>query len=434
MSDADLDLGPAFAPFRDRAASADAADPLAALVQEFVPAAGVVAYFDGNSLGRPPREVGPALQALVAEDWGTRLIRGWDEQWMTWPEQTGDLVAAAALGAAPGQTVVADSTTVLLYKLTRACVDHAVADDARRTRIIVSDDDFPTDRYVAEGIAAERGLTLTWLPTDPDTGVQAGQVEAALAESPGTTALLLLSHTAYRSGRVLDAAALTRAAHDDGALVLWDLSHSVGAVPLALDDWGVDAAVGCGYKYLCGGPGAPAFGYLARRHHGVLRQPVQGWMGHADPFTMGPGYEPAAGIRSLVSGTPPVVGLVGVRVGADLVRRAGMTALREKSLALTDLVLDIVEEVFAPAGFDVTVASSRDRTQRGGHVTLRRADMRAVTAALWERGVIPDFRAPDGLRLGLAPLSTSFAEVVRGMEALAQELHASPSEDVGGRH
>lgn len=419
-----VDLDAAFAPFVERAEAADAADPLAGLAARFVAAPGVVSYLDGNSLGRPPAAVGADLAALVEGAWGTRLIRSWDEQWMSWPEETGDLVAAAALGAAPGQTVVADSTTVMLYKLARACVDHARAQDPARTEILLSDDDFPTDRYVAEGIAAERGMTLRWIPTDPDAGPDPDVVGAAFADSAGRAALVLLSHVSYRSGRVLDGAAVTAAAHAHGALVLWDLSHSVGSVPLALDDWGADAAVGCTYKYLCGGPGAPAFGYLAARHHGVLHQPVQGWMGREDPFTMGPGYRPAPGIRSLVSGTPPVLGLVGVRAGAALVAEAGIEALRAKSLALTDLLLDVVDEVLEPAGLGVTVASPRAHAARGGHLTLRRPDMRGVTAALWERGVIPDFRAPDGLRLGPAPLSSTFLEVVRGARLLAEELRA----------
>ncbi len=402
-----------------RAAELDATDELARFADRFTPAPGVLAYFDGNSLGRPLAGLDQELARFVREDWGTRLIRRWDEDWMSWPEQTGDLVARAALGAADGQTVVADSTTVMLYKLARACVDHAVAADStgRRREIVLDTDNFPTDRYVLEGIAAERGLTLRWIDADPESGVTPDQVSAVVGEH---TALVVLSHVAYRSAYLAEAAAITALVHDAGGLVLWDLSHSVGSVPLELDAWGVDAAVGCTYKYLNGGPGAPAFGYLAARHHGLLRQPIQGWMGRRDVFEMGPGYEPAEGVRALVSGTPPVVGMVGVRAGAAMLAEAGIGAVRAKSVALTQFALEIVDSWPASAG--VTVASPRDPGRRGGHLTIRRADFREITGTLWARGVIPDFRAPDGLRLGLAPLSTPFAEVARGLAVLESLL------------
>lgn len=407
-------------PYSDRVdvTRLDAEDPLREFTTRFVePGERVVAYFDGNSLGRPVAGVEADLARLVRHDWGTRLIRSWDEQWMRWPEETGDLVAAAALGAAPGQTVVGDSTTVMLYKLARACVDHALEQDAGRVEIVVDTDNFPTDRYLAEGIAAERGMRLRWIEADPASGVRPEQVADAVGER---TALVLLSHVAYRSGYVAEAAAITRVVHDAGGLVLWDLSHAAGSVPVELDAWGADAAAGCTYKYLNGGPGAPAFGYLAARHHGVLHQPVQGWMGRRDPFTMGPGYEPAEGVRSLVSGTPPVTAMVPVRAGARMLAEAGIEAVRAKSLALTDLALEIVDSW--PASLGVGVASPRDHEHRGGHVTITREDFREVNARLWERGVIPDFRAPDGIRLGLAPLSTTFAEVHAGLQVLRELL------------
>lgn len=392
----------------------DAADPLAAFRDRFLPAPGVVAYLDGNSLGRPPAAVPERLAEFVRDAWGTGLIRGWtgdgpDGPWMEWPERVGDRIGAAALGAAAGQTVLADSTTVLLYKLLRAAVD--AAPDGR-DEIVLGADDFPTDRYVAEGIAAERGMTLRWIETDPAAGVTAEQVGRVLGPR---TAVTLFSHVSYRSAWIADAAAITALAHDAGALAMWDLSHSVGSVPLELDVWGVDLAVGCTYKYLCGGPGSPAFGYVARGRHDRLRQPVQGWMGHADPFTMGPGYRPAPGARAVVSGTPPVLAAVPLLCGLDLLEEAGIAAVREKSRALTAYALELVD-----AWLDVELVSPRDPDRRGGHVTIRRPGFRAVVDALWERGVIPDYREPDGIRIGLAPLSTSFAEVHEGLATLRE--------------
>ncbi|MHA6782321.1 kynureninase [Pseudonocardia saturnea] len=395
---------------RSRAEALDAADPLSPFRERFLPSPGVVAYLDGNSLGRPVAGVAERLDTFVREEWAGRLIRGWTDGWMGWPEQVGDRIAAAALGAAPGQTVLADSTTVLLYKLIRAAVD---AGDRRE--IVLDTDNFPTDRYVAEGIAAERGARLHWIETDPAAGITAEQVATAVGPD---TALVLLSHVAYRSGWIADAAAITRIAHDAGALVLWDLSHSVGSVELELDAWGVDLAVGCTYKYLGGGPGSPAFGYVRHGLHDRLRQPVQGWMGRHDPFEMGPGYTPAAGIRGIVSGTPPILAAVPLLAGLEMLEEAGIGAVRAKSRALTAFALELVD-AWLPG---VDVVSPRDPERRGGHVTLRRAGFREVLDALWERGVIPDYREPDGIRIGLAPLSTSFAEVHDGLAILRELL------------
>ncbi|WP_022924177.1 aminotransferase class V-fold PLP-dependent enzyme [Serinicoccus marinus] len=407
------------APSRERAARLDDQDPLAAYAERFERADGVVAYFDGNSLGRPVAGAAEAMASFVRDEWGTRLIRSWDEGWMGWPEQVGDLVGSAALGAGPGQTVVADSTTVLLYKVLRALVDHQLAVDPGRTELVLDTDNFPTDRYVAEGIAAERGLTLRWIDADPASGVREGQVREVVGERAG---VVLVSHVAYRSGFVADAEAITRVAHEAGALVLWDTCHSAGSVPVRADAWGWDAAVGCDYKYLNGGPGAPAHAYLARRHHDLatLQQPIQGWMGRRDPFLMEQGYQPAAGIRALVSGTPPIVGMVPVRLGAQMLAEAGIEAVRAKSLALTDLAWSVVESW--PEELGVVVASPREHARRGGHLTLRHPAFEEIYPRLWDRGVIPDFRSPDGLRLGLSPLSTTFVEVWDGLAAILEEL------------
>ncbi|GGD12410.1 kynureninase [Nocardioides daphniae] len=387
----------------DQARRLDAEDPLASYRDAFVLPDGVLAYLDGNSLGRPLVRTRDRVGSFVAEEWGARLIRSWDERWMEHPLVLGDQLGRVVLGAAPGQTVVADSTTVMLYKLLRAAVDASPG----RTEVVADTENFPTDRYIVDAIAAERGLTVRWIEPDPAAGVTVEEVRAAVSSS---TAVVLLSHVAYKSAYVADLPAITAAVHEAGALVLWDLCHSAGAVELALDADGVDLAVGCSYKYLNGGPGAPAFGYVAERLQGRLVQPIAGWMGHAEPFAMGGAYEPAAGMRRFISGTPPIVGMLPLQDMLDLVEKAGMPAIRAKSVLLTDFTIRVAEELLAPHG--VTVASPRDPECRGSHVLLEHDAMRDVVAGLWERGVIPDFRHPRGLRAGLSPLSTSFGEVL----------------------
>lgn len=394
-------------------AALDAADPLADLRQRFVGAGSDLVYFDGNSLGRPLRATADRAREFVESEWGGRLIRGWEERWYDQPLVLGDEIGRVCLGAAPGQTFVGDSTTVLLYKLIRAAVDAA---PAGRDEIVIDTDNFPTDRYLVEGIAAERGMTVRWLEVDPASGVSLPATQRVVGEK---TALVVLSHVAYRSGHLADARRISESVRDAGAMVLWDLCHSVGTVPMDLDDWGVDLAVGCTYKYLNGGPGSPAFAYVAERHHG-LRQPIQGWMGHADPFLMGPGYTPAEGIRRFISGTPPITAMLGLQDMVALIDEVGMEAVRAKSVQLTSYAVDLADEMLS--GLGVTLASPRDPEQRGGHVTLRHDRMREVVACLWERDVIPDYRDPGGLRIGLSPLSTSFEEVRRGVEAIAEVL------------
>jgi kynureninase len=395
----------------------DAIDPLAAFRTRFAGiddgSSDIVAYLDGNSLGRPTRASIERINRFLVDGWGGQLIRGWDEEWMELPFTIGDALGGSVLGAAPGQTFIGDSTTVILYKLARAAVDAQTG----RTEIVLDTDNFPTDRYVLDGIARERGLTLRWIEADTAAGITPEQVDAVVGPR---TALVVLSQVAYRSGFLADVPAITRIAHASGALVLWDLCHSAGSVPVELDAWGVDLAAGCTYKYLNGGPGSPAFGYVRDGLQDRLSQPIQGWMGAADVFAMGPEYRPAPDIRRFLSGTPPIVGMLAMQDTIAMIAECGMPAVRAKSVALTEFAITLADELLGEYG--VTLASPRDAERRGGHVTLNHPAMREVTATLWGRDVIPDYRDPDGLRIGLSPLSTSFEETYRGVAAVRDVL------------
>ncbi|MFI2562783.1 kynureninase [Paenarthrobacter sp. NPDC018779] len=400
---------------RPAAADLDANDPLAAQREAFyTPDAGqLTSYLDGNSLGRPLKATAATLQSFVEDAWGSRLIRGWDEQWMDEPTRVGDRIGEVALGAAPGQVTVGDSTSVMLYKLIRAAVDAQPG----RNQIIIDRDNFPTDRFIIEGIAAERGATITWIAPNPASGVRAADLDGLVGEQ---TAVVVLSHVAYRSGFLADAKAITDVVHQAGALMLWDLCHSVGSVPLQLDEWDVDLAVGCTYKYLNGGPGSPAFAYVNAARQNLLQQPIWGWMGAANPFGMTEAYEPAQGIRRFITGTPPVLAMQPLKDMVELIASVGMDAVREKSIKLTNYAMELADELLVPLG--VEIVSPRDPAERGSHITVDHPLFADVTTRLWERGVIPDFRPPHGLRIGLSPLSTSYAEVELGVLAIRDVL------------
>ena len=389
----------------------DAADPLAAYRDRFAPAPDVIAYLDGNSLGRPLAASLERLGAVARDEWGGRLIRGWDEGWLDLPLTVGDELGRVALGAAPGQVAIADSTSVIIYKLVRA----ALAARPERDEIVIDRDNFPTDRYIVEGIAADRGLTVRWVDTPHDGGVTPGLVAASVGPH---TAVALFSSVAYRSAWLADVPAITRVVHDAGALAIWDLCHSAGVVPTPLDAWGVDLAVGCGYKYLNGGPGAPAFLYVRADLQGQLRQPITGWLGAAAPFEMRQGYTAARGIRAFLSGTPPILGMQAMRDMIALIDEAGLEAVRAKSIALTEYALELVDELLPHA----VLASPRDAAHRGGHITIDDARFPELMPRLWAAGVIPDFRRPNGIRLGLSPLSKSFAEGEAGVRMIAAML------------
>ena len=400
----------------DRAVRLDRADRLAGYRDRFVIADPALVYLDGNSLGRLPVATRDRLRAVV-DTWGTELIGGWD-RWIEVNRAAGD-VLAGIVGAAAGEVILADSTSVNLYKL--ACA--ALAVRPGRTVIVTDDDNFPTDRYVLAGIAADRGLTLRMVGTDPDRGIDPAAVTAAL---DGDVALLCLSHVSYRSGAVADLPALTAAAHEVGALVLWDLCHSAGAVPVGLTAAGADLAVGCTYKYLNGGPGAPAFLYVRADLQTVVRQPIWGWFGQSGQFAMGPSYDPLPDIRRFLVGTPPVLAAYAALEGARLTAEAGVEAIAAKGRALTGYAVDLVDAWLAPLGF--RLASPRDPCRRGAHVTLHHPQAWQVCQALKAAGVIPDFRAPDRLRLGMAPLYTRFVDVHSGLSRLRDVVGAGAHE------
>jgi kynureninase len=391
---------------REACAALDADDPLAPLRARFRLAEGLI-YLDGNSLGALPAATPPRLGAVVEGEWGRGLIRSWNEAgWIDAPVRLGDKVAPL-VGAGPGEVLVADSTSVNLFKLLGAAVR------ARRGRrvILCHAVNFPADLYIAQGLCE-------LLDGDCELRtVAAAELGAAL---DGDVAVLMATHVDYATGAVQDMAGLCAAARGCGALSLWDLSHSAAALPVDLGGCGADLAVGCGYKYLNGGPGAPAFAYVAERLQDELRQPVQGWMGAAEPFAMAADYQAAKGIRGFISGTPPVLAMQPLKDMLELIAEAGLPAVRRKSVALTGHAIALSVELLAPLG--AVLASPRSAAERGSHVTVDHPAFAAVTAALWERGVLPDFRPPAGIRIGLSPLSTSFAELEYGVEAIAAEL------------
>ena len=394
----------------------DAADPLAHFRERFVGAASDLVYFDGNSLGRPVAATAERLGTFVEEEWGGRLIRGWDERWMDLPTTLGDDLARICLGAAAGQTAIGDSTTVWLYKLMRAAVDHVARTEPFRTEIVIDTDNFPTDRYVAEGIAAERGLSLRWIEVDTAAGVTPEQLREVVGER---TALVVLNHVAYRSAWLADAPELTRIAHDAGALVLWDLCHSAGAVEVELDAWDVDLAVGCSYKYLNGGPGSPAFGYVAERLQGELTPADPGLDGPRRPVPDGSGLHagrrhPAVHLRHAPDPRH------GRDAGDARARRGGRHRGDPRQVRRADVVRRRARRrTRCPRS-----PSRRRATPPGAAATSRSTTTGCGRSphALWERDVIPDYRDPGGLRIGLSPLSTSFDEVERGIAAVAEAL------------
>jgi len=405
-------------PTREQFAALDAADPLAPLRQLFELPPEVI-YLDGNSLGALPKAAGDRVQRTLRDEWGRGLITSWNHAgWIDLPRRVGDKIARL-VGAASGELLVADSTSINLFKVLWAALA-LQRQAAPQRRVIVSErSNFPTDLYIAQSLAAAHGCELRAVDTE--------QIAAALDDS---VAVLMLTHVNYRTGRMHDMAALTAAAHAAGALTVWDLAHSAGAVPVDLNGAQADFAIGCGYKYLNGGPGAPAFVWVHARHAAHFEQPLTGWMGHAAPFEFGPEYQPAAGITRALCGTPPVLSMAALDAGVDTVLAAepygGLRALREKSLALTRCFAELVDARCAGDGF--IVVSPRIDAQRGSQVCLARGDgAYAIVQALIARGVIGDFRAgglglPDILRFGFTPLYLRFVDVWDAVEHLQRVM------------
>jgi len=380
----------------------DASDKLAHFRERFVIGAEPIAYLDGNSLGRLPKATAARLRDVIDHEWGGRLILGWEEKWVDLPTSVGDLLGRELLGAAAGQTVIADSTSVNIYKILHAAA--SVRPD--RDEIVVDDTNFPTDRYLVESVAAERGMTVRWISPDLIESVTPELLDSVLGPR---TAMVVLSHVDYRSGTLLDLPGLTAQAQASGAVIVWDVCHSVGVLPIELDAAGVDFAVGCTYKYVNAGPGAPAFMYVAERHLPSVRQPITGWWSAGDMFAMAGKYEPAPSIRKMLSGTANVLGIVAVEEGVKLIAEAGIEAIRAKSIALTDFEIALIDQWSDDSSS--ALVTTRDSALRGGHVTVQTPQARAITEHLIANGIIPDFRNPDMIRLGLSPLTTSFTEV-----------------------
>ncbi len=405
-----LPLGPfPEAPGFNRALDLDQEDPLSGFRDRFVIEDPYLIYLDGNSLGRMPREAGRLIEQVVSHEWGDRLIRSWNEGWWDLQLELGDQLAPI-IGASPGEVIISDSTSVNLYKLAMAAMRACPG----RTRIVTDDLNFPTDVYVLRAAAAANAAELEIVPSTGLLGPVA-ELEAAIDES---TALVSLSHTNFKSGYTYDLAGMTAVAHRAGAMVLWDLSHSVGAVPIDLTGARVDLAVGCTYKYLNGGPGSPAFLYVRRDLQDGLDNPITALWGHAEPFTFDLEFRPVGGIRKFHTGTMPILSLAAFAAGIADLNEAGMVRVRAKSVSLSEYLIEQWEEHLAPLGF--ALASPRDPGVRGSHVSLSHPEAWPLARALVEIGmVIPDFRAPDNLRLGLSPMYTTHLEVHTAVQRLA---------------
>jgi kynureninase len=394
----------------------DAADVLGPFRAEFVIEDEGLIYLDGNSLGRQPRRAAARVKEAVETEWGGRLVRGWNEGWYASPGRLGGKIARL-IGAGPDEVVVADSVSVNLFKLVVAALRSAP--EGRRT-VVTDDLNFPSDLYVLKGAVDLAGDGFRLEVVKSEDGLTVGADVLASAVN-GETAVLSLSHVAFKSGFLHDLPAVTADAKAKGALVLWDLSHSVGAVPVDLEAAGADLAVGCTYKYLNGGPGAPAFLYVRRGLQQRLSSPIQGWFGQRDPFDFALEYRPAPGITRFLAGTPPVLSLLAAEAGIDLVLEAGIPRLREKSVRQSKYLVSLWEESLAPLG--VTLRSPRDVRLRGSHVSFGHAEGFRISRALIEdANVIPDFRAPDTIRFGITPLYTTFAEIHEGVLRLERVL------------
>ncbi|NUQ84914.1 MAG: kynureninase [Anaerolineales bacterium] len=415
-----------FSPSLDFAQQLDSQDPLASFRDQFVITDPDLIYLDGNSLGRLPKAAAERAKHIVNEEWGQDLIRGWNKGWWEAPQRVGDNIGGL-IGAAPGQTLVSDTVSLNLFKLAAS----ALMLQPNRKRVITDTFNFPSDLYILQGIknllssggrvdphdrgGSYRDHTILRIgATDDDITPDLAALETAMDED---TALLTLSHVVFKSGYLYDMRRITDLAHAKGALVLWDLSHSVGSVPVRLDECNADFAIGCTYKYLNGGPGAPGFLYVNKKIQDKLTSPIWGWWGQKYPFDFSLDYEPTPGTRRFLVGTQPMISLLTMEAALEPTLNAGMDAIRAKSILMTDYASFLTDTWLAPLGF--SLGSPRDSAQRGSHISIRHADGYRVNRALIEEmNVIPDFRAPDNIRLGFSSLYTSFTEIWQGFDRI----------------
>lgn len=394
----------------------DAQDSLAKFRDEFVIDDAGTIYLDGNSLGRLPKRTRAILHDAIENQWSKRLVRGWGEGWMDAPARIGGKIAQL-LGAHAQEVLVADSTSVNFFKLVMAALEM----NSDRRQIVSETINFPTDSYILQGVTRilGDGHYITNVSPREDVAVPTQTVIDAIDEND--CALVTLTHTAFKSGAIYDIQAITEAAHRAGALVLWDLSHSVGSIPVQLNECNADMAVGCTYKYLNGGPGAPAFLYVRRDLQEQLQTPIQGWFGQKNQFAMDFEYAPAPGMGRFLVGTPPMLSLLAIEGGVDLLLEAGMENLRAKSIAQTEYLIALYDAWLKP--FGVNLNSPRDAAVRGSHVSLGHPEgLRIDRALIEDMQVVPDFRPPDNIRCGIAPLYTTFSDIYHAMERLRRVM------------
>ena len=405
-----------FSPSPNFAKQLDSQDPLASFREQFVITDPDLVYLDGNSLGRMPKVAQERARQVIGAQWGDDLIRGWNKGWWEAPARVGDKIGQF-IGSAPGQTIVSDTVSLNLFKLATS----ALTLQPERSRIITDTFNFPSDLYILQGInqtLGNRHEIIRIDATDDDTTPDLTALEAAINEN---TALVTLSHVVFKSGYLYDMQHITELAHRVGALVLWDLSHSAGSVPVHLDDCNADFAIGCTYKYLNGGPGAPGFLYVNKNIQDKLTSPIWGWWGQKNPFDFDLDYIPASGTQRFLVGTQPMISLLTMEAALEPTLQAGMDAIRAKSILMTDYASFLTETWLAPLGF--SLGSPRDSAKRGSHVSIRHADGYRINRTLIEEmNVIPDFRAPDNIRLGFAPLYTSFTEVWEGFDRIKRVI------------
>ena len=396
----------------DFAQQLDAQDPLASHRDQFIISDPDLIYLDGNSLGRMPKAAAERARRVVEEEWGSDLIRGWNKGWWEAPARVGDRIGQL-IGAAPGQVLVSDTTSINLYKLAMSALMYQPG----KRRVVTDRFNFPSDLYILQGIRQNLGNRHEILrigAMDDDITPDLAALESAIDND---TALVTLSHVLFKSGYIYDMHHITDLAHTKGALVLWDLSHSVGSVPITLDDCNADLAIGCTYKYLNGGPGSPAFLYVNKKIQEKLSSPIWGWWGQSKPFDFGLDYVPAPGAGRFLVGTQPMGSLLCMEAALDPVFQAGMDAIRAKSILMTEYAAFLTDAWLAPLGF--SLGSPRDSAQRGSHISIRHPGGYRINRALIEEmNVIPDFRAPDNIRLGFAPLYTSFTEIWQGFDRI----------------